>query len=275
MKDVCEAIWSCLVEEYMPFPGTEVWKGIAEDFQKLWNFQNCVGAIDGKHVTIQAQSNSGTQFHNYKGSFSIVLLAVVDARYCFRMIDVGAYGKSSDGGTLSSSAFGQALRHGTVNLPPDAPLPGAEGSMTFVFVADEAFPLRMNMMRPFPGHNLTPKQRVFNYRLSRARRMVECAFGILASQWRMYRRVLGVSPEVAEVVVKATCILHNFIRWHSANEEDSSSRALCTEPSAGMQGITQVGSNNASREALAVREKFATYFSSSAGEVSWQHAAVS
>lgn len=116
--------------------------------------------------TIQAPENSGTQFHNYKGSFSIVLLAVVDARYCFRMIDVGAYGKSSDGGTLSSSAFGQALRHGTVNLPPDAPLPGAEGSMPFVFVADEAFPLWRNMMRPFPGHNLTPEQRVFNYRLS-------------------------------------------------------------------------------------------------------------
>lgn len=83
-----------------------------------------------------------------------------------------------------------------------------------------------------------------------------------------------MSPEVVEVVVKATCILHNFICWHSADEEDTGNTALGTELSAGMQGITQVGSNNASREALAVRERFATYFSSSAGEVSWQHAAV-
>lgn len=275
MKEVCEAIWSCLVREYMPFPEMDEWKAIVEDLQKLWNFPNCVGAIDGKHVTIQAPANSGSQFHNYKGSFSIVLLAVVDARYCFRMIDVGAYGKSSDG------VLGQRLkrkvyhRHDDIDLPPDAPLPEAEGTMPFVFVADEEFPLRRNMMRPFPGHNLSPEQRVFNYRLSRARRMVECAFGILDSQWRLYRRVLGVSPEVAEVVVKATCILHNFILWQSADEEDPSSTALCTEPSAGMQGITQVGSNNASKEALAVREKFATYFSSSAGEVSWQHVAVS
>ncbi|RXN19678.1 hypothetical protein ROHU_025551 [Labeo rohita] len=145
VKEVCEANWSCLVGEYMPFPEMEEWKAIVEDFQKLWNFPNCVGAIDGKHVTIQAPANSGSQFHNYKGSFSIVLLAVVDARYRFRMIDVGAYGKSSDG--------------------------------------DEAFPLQKNMMRPFPGHNLLSEQRVFKYRLSRAQRMVECAFGILASQW--------------------------------------------------------------------------------------------
>lgn len=65
---------------------------------------------------------------------------MVGARYCFRMIDVGAYGKSSDGGTLSSSAFGQALCHDALELPRDAPVPGPEGAMPFVFVADKAFP---------------------------------------------------------------------------------------------------------------------------------------
>lgn len=65
---------------------------------------------------------------------------------------------------------------------------------------------------------------------------------------------MGVSPEVAEVVEKATRISHNFIRWHSADDEDP------TEQSAGMQGITQIGSDSTSREAPAGREKFATYF---------------
>lgn len=93
----------------MPVPTVGKWRQIAEDFHHLWDFPNCLGAIDGKHVQIQAPANTGSLFYNYKGHFSVVLLAVVDARYCFRVIDVGAYGRSSDGGTLAASAFGKAL----------------------------------------------------------------------------------------------------------------------------------------------------------------------
>ncbi len=131
----------------------------------------------------------------------------MDARYCFRVIDVGGYGRTSDCGSLANSSFGQALRGGTLHLPPDRPLPGADhrGTQPHVFVADEAFPLRKNLMRPFPGRTLPRERRVFNYRLSRARLVVENAFGILSSQWRMYRRVIEVQPDVVERCVKATC----------------------------------------------------------------------
>jgi len=80
-------------------------------------------------------------YFNYKGSFSIVLLAVVDARYLFRMVDVGLYGKSSDGGTLCASAFGRAFHQGTLDLPEDARLPGAEDlqPVPYMFVGDKAF----------------------------------------------------------------------------------------------------------------------------------------
>lgn len=68
----------------------------------------------------------------------------MDASYRFRVVDVGAFGRSSDGGILAVSLFGQALREGTLDLPEDAPLPGADdlGPMPHVFVADEAFPLK-------------------------------------------------------------------------------------------------------------------------------------
>lgn len=113
-------------------------------FKQRWNFPNCLGALDGKHVVIQAPARSGFQFFNYKGTYSIVLLALVDASYRFRVVDVGAFGRSSDGGILAVSLFGQALREGTLDLPEDAPLPGADdlGPMPHVFVADEAFPLK-------------------------------------------------------------------------------------------------------------------------------------
>ena len=157
MQEVCRAIWDSLVGDYMSVPTKQDWRDIAEGFSQRWNFPNCLGSVDGKHVVIQAPSNSGSLFHNYKGTYSIVLLAVVDYDYRFRVIDVGSYGRSSDGGTLANSAFGQALKSGTLDLPEDCPIPAAEGlgPMPHVFVGDEAFPLQKNLMRPFPGRNLT------------------------------------------------------------------------------------------------------------------------
>ncbi|XP_059894370.1 uncharacterized protein LOC132447556 [Gadus macrocephalus] len=174
VSDGVTAIWDCLVEEFMAVPTTEDWRLIAQQFEEQWNFPLCCGAIDGKHVVLKAPANSGSQFFNYKGTFSIVLLAVVDADKCFRIIDVGGYGRTSDGGILANS--------------------------------DEAFPLRTDLMRPFPGRILPRERRVFNYRLSRARLVVENAFGILSSQWRFYRRVIEVRPELAERCVKATYV---------------------------------------------------------------------
>jgi len=222
VAEVARAIWDCLVEEYMPVPTTEDWRAISADFYQRWNFPNCLGPIDGKHVVIQAPHNSGSLFHNYKGTFSIVLLAVVDTQYCFRVVDVGSYGRTSDGGTLTHSTFGQALVDHTLQLPVDALLPGAEhlGPQPHVFVADEAFPLCRDLMRPLPGANLPPRNRVFNYRLSRARMIVENTFGILSSQWRMYRRVISVSPENVDACVKATCILHNHIRRNTRTRRE-------------------------------------------------------
>ncbi|KAJ8351988.1 hypothetical protein SKAU_G00234640 [Synaphobranchus kaupii] len=272
VRSVCEAIWECMVSDYMPVPGAEAWRKIAGDYERLWAFPNCLGAMDGKHVVIQAPPSSGSQYFNYKGAFSIVLLAVVDAHYRFTLVDVGAYGRSSDGGTLASSAFGTALRLGNLDLPEDRPLPGADhlGPQPHVFLADEAFPLRRNLLRPYPGQHLGGERRIFNYRLSHARRMVECSFGILATQWRLYRRVLGVSPEVAECVVKATCILHNFLRWDYDGEDVPRTTTVPTDSQGAVQRIPRVGSNNASREAAAVRETFTSYFSSPDGRVPWQ-----
>ncbi|KAK7158518.1 hypothetical protein R3I94_004979 [Phoxinus phoxinus] len=181
---------------------------------------------------------------------------------------LGGYGRTSDGGILSNSAFGQALRAGTLHLPPDLLLPGAEdrGPQPHVFVADEALP--RNLMRPFPGRTLPPERRVFNYRLSRARLVVENAFGILSSQWRMYRRLIEVHPEVAEKCVKATCVLHNFMRYSEGREAPAVMGAghAGEEP---LPGLGRVAANNSTREALQVRKVFMEHFSAE-GAVPWQ-----
>lgn len=131
---------------------------------------------------MQAPSCSGSMFYNYKGTHSIVLLAVCDAHYQFVIIDVGNAGRFSDSGVLSSSTFGQKLESHTLSLPNPVALPGMQTSAPFVFVGDEAFPLRTNMMRPFPRKDLGQPEAVFNYRLSRVRRIIENSLGILAAR---------------------------------------------------------------------------------------------
>lgn len=255
----------------MPVPGADEWRSIAVEFEERWNFPLCCGALDGKHIKMKAPPNSGSLFFNYKGDHSLVLLALVDAHYRFRVIDVGGYGRTSDGGILANSTFGQALRDGSLHLPPDQHLPGAEhrGPQPHVFVADEAFPLRRNLMRPFPGRGgLTPEQRVFNYRLSRARLVVEDAFGIWSAQWRMFRRELEILPEVVENCVKATCVLHNFMRA-SADRLIPARRGAAAAHEEPLPGVGRMGANFAARGATNTREAFMAYFSAE-GAVAWQ-----
>ena len=163
----------------------------------ILNFPHCVRAIDGKHV-IQAPSNSGSTFFNYKGTYSIILLAVCDTHYHFLMVDIGDAGCHSDGGVLSNSAFGRALEDNSLTFPPSGSLPGMTSSQVlYVIVGDAAFPLKRNIMRPYPGKNLPESQFVYDYRLSRARRVVENSFGILASRWRIFRRPIIATPDHA------------------------------------------------------------------------------
>ncbi|XP_029944258.1 putative nuclease HARBI1 [Salarias fasciatus] len=270
IPDVVTAIWDCLAEEFMAVPGAAEWRSIAEEFEERWNFPLCCGALDGKHVKLRAPPNSGSLFFNHKGDHSIVLLAVVDARYQFRIIDVGGYGQSSDGGILANSTFGQALREGTLPLPQDLHLPGADHRhlQPHVFVADEAFPLRRNLMRPFPGRGgLTREQRVFNYRLSRARLVVEDAFGIWSAQWRAFRGALEILPEVAEKCVKATCLLHNFMRPAALHHVPAQRGAAAQDEP--LQSVGRMGANNATRDATSAREVFMAHFCEE-GAVPWQ-----
>ena len=95
--------------------------------------------------------------------------------------------------------------------PRQLPNDTEETHEPYVLLGDEAFPLRCDLMRPFARHGLTNERHIFNYQLSRARRVVENAFGILANQWRLYHCHIYLNPDNVTTVVKATVVLHNIL----------------------------------------------------------------
>ena len=115
MEETCEALWVSLVNTHMKMPTENEWKTLAERFKSRWIFPNCVGAMDGKHICFQVPPNSGSLFFNYKGTFSLVLMALVDADHCFSAVDIGSYGCNSDGGIFANSLLGQGLATNQLN----------------------------------------------------------------------------------------------------------------------------------------------------------------
>lgn len=211
VKETVEVIWNILQPVHVPVPTEDDFIKISADYMDIWNFPNCVGALDGKHVKIKCPSHSGSMFYNYKKFFSIVLQAVCDANYKFSVIEVGGYGRQSDGGTFQSSALFKLLSKKQLNIPTEQCLPHTQIRMPFVFIADEAYPLQENLLKPYSRQTLNPEKLYFNQRLSRARKTIECSFGILYAKWRLLPKAIETDEQHADVIIKTICVLHNII----------------------------------------------------------------
>lgn len=284
IHETCCAIWCSLSEEYLKCPSsTEEWLQIAKGFENRWNFSHCLGALDGKHIYIQAPANSGSLFYNYKRSFSVVLLASCDSKYKFTFVDIGAYGSQSDGGIFKNSIFGERLEKNDLNIPPEGNLPNSNITMPYFLVADEAFPLKHYLMRPYGGKNLTATQRVFNYRLSRARQTIENTFGILVARWRILKTTINAKAENIDNVVKAVTILHNYCLTEMGSESnslycppgfadsDGKENGGWRQEQVSLQSVGRLSSNNARIALYRTRDELADYFNSQEGAVEWQY----
>lgn len=138
-------------------------------------------------------------------------MAVVDADGLFLIVDVGEYGRNSDGRAFQDSNFGQLMQRGFLHLPNSTPLPGEQCDVPFYFVGDEAFPLKNNLMKPYSRRQLTNDRRVFNNRL-RGRKSVECAFGMSRTKFQVLSTPVYCNPDKVDIIVQTMCILHNIIR---------------------------------------------------------------
>ena len=289
INETCGAIWDVMYErDFLKPPNTpEKWQQVAQEFYEKWNFPNALGAIDGKHVVMQAPARSGSAFFNYKKQHSIVLMAVCSATYKFLLVDIGDSGRQSDGSVYANSNLGYAIENNQLQIPKAAKLPNSNRVLPYTFIGDDAFGLKPHMMKPYPLQNLPTDKRIFNYRLSRARRVVENVFGIAASRFRILRRPIISQVSKVVLITKAVVALHNFLmnisktsdnyNYCPQNFADRESRdgivlgewRKDSENITGIQDLDHLSSNNYSKNAAYVRDELKHYFNEE-GAVDWQ-----
>ncbi|KAL8596868.1 hypothetical protein ACOMHN_060676 [Nucella lapillus] len=208
------------------------WQGLADEFEQRWQFPNCIGAIDGKHIQIRSPGG-GSDYFNYQSYNSIILLALVDAKYCITWFSVGCNGRAGDAAVFSQSSLAECMEdeENRLGIPAPKPLPGRVDPVPYVIVGDDAFGLKPYMMKPYtfkstltssgaatdPAEMERRKQRLFDYRLSRARRLSENVFGILVAKFGVFQRAMRLSPDNATTVSLACVALHNFLMRRKDN----------------------------------------------------------
>ncbi|XP_036143374.1 protein ALP1-like [Monomorium pharaonis] len=288
IRDTCSALIRVLQVDYLKFPcSEEEWRVVATDFGERWNFFNCIGALDGKHVLIDPPQKSGSLYYNYKNNYSIVLLALIDAQLRFIYVDVGTNGRISDSGIWNKSTLKAHIDNNSLKIPPAAPLLGTETEFPFVIVGDEGFPLSTNILIPYPGASCTGRidRRIFNYRLSRARRCSENAFGVMAARFQIFRSPMRYDPHCAKEIVLVCCCLHNMLRSQVVgramytpsiflDKEDvfGGEMRLGDWRNESVQGIVNFvhqGGNRHSNPALQLRDMWCAYFNT-VRAVPWQ-----
>ncbi|KAJ8977069.1 hypothetical protein NQ317_017231 [Molorchus minor] len=180
-------------------------------------------------------------------------------------------GRLSDGGVYWESDLSNAIEMNILNLPEDRPLPGRIRPVPYVIVADAAFSLSTHIMKPYPFRGLPHEQKIFNYRTSRARRIVKNTFGILANRFRILLHTIPLKPDKAKIIIQACCALHNFLR------AELNKTYMGNNPDADIDrryrfvyGLSRQQSRRPRTEALRIREEFKEYFNG-CGSVPWQN----
>ncbi|XP_033098280.1 protein ALP1-like [Anneissia japonica] len=196
---------------------------------------------------------------------------------------MGAEGHENDASIFGRSALSKRMEAGSLNVPPPADVCGVK--LPHVILGDAIFPLRSWLMKPFSENNQTFEKRVYDYRLSRARRCIENAFGVMAARWRILCTTIKAGLDTVDAIVKACVVLHNYMiqtenahyipsgfidsecsghfkagEWRSVTKDDD-----------GLRRLNRQGSPNYSYSAKDVRDFFCDYFNSAEGSVPWQN----
>lgn len=214
VNKVCEAIvenlWSSSVSVHFPTSEEQVTEKIV-DMEERWQFPCCWAALDGCHIPIKCPAGGGEaakEYHNFKNFYSIVLMGLIDAKYRFVWASAGFPGNTHDSMILQATQLWKDI-NGSDAIPAISKKIGKVQVGPLV-VADSAFPFSTWLMKPYTCAILTPEERYFNYRLSCARMVTECAYGKLKGRFRVLYRKSECNEDTMKAITLACIVLHNI-----------------------------------------------------------------
>ena len=192
---------------------------------------------------------------------------------------MGHPGAAGDAQIYNGSDLKRLLERGQDPYPAADPLPYDDRDTPYFLVGDDAFSMTTNLMKPYGRRNLPHDEQIFNYRLSRCRRVVENSFSILVARWRCLLNKLLVRPQHAQHIVHACVCLHNLMRIrypqgqnHLLDREDGNHDLIPGAWREGRQllGLHNIGGNRQTRAGKLQRDYLKHYYCSPAGSVPWQ-----
>ncbi|XP_050824312.1 uncharacterized protein LOC127058370 [Gopherus flavomarginatus] len=214
---VAKAITELLLPKVVTLGNVQV---IVDGFAAM-GFPNCGVVIDGTRISILALEHQGSQYINRKGYFSVALQALVDHKGHFTNINVGWPGRVHDARVFRNTTLFKWLQQGIYF--PDQKITVGDVEMPIVILGDPAYPLMLWLMKPYTS-SLDSSQELFNYRLSKCRMVVECAFGRLKGSWCTLLTRSDLSQTNIPIVIAVCCVLHNLceskgetfmVRWEA------------------------------------------------------------
>ncbi|CAN7936967.1 unnamed protein product [Ixodes hexagonus] len=230
-REFCQVIVFVVEPDWVKMVSAAKLPDHIREFQAALEFPQGIGALDGCHFPVSPPKVNASDYHNYKGWYSIILLALVDHRYSFRYVNVGTPGRCHDAHVFRRSALAGVLEGPTLRIP----MVTMNGTgVSPVVLCDQAFPLTPNMLKPYPRKDVRAgsPQEGFNKALSSARRVVENAFGRVKARFRFIMKRMECDVDNARLVVRACCVLNNVcehfndgVESHWLREAQSEGRA--------------------------------------------------
>ena len=256
--ETCQAI-AKLLPRYVKIPRGDSLNEIVKGFEEYWGFPQAAGAIDGSHIPIIKPKESAADYYNRKGYYSIIVQALVDFRGRFLDVYMGWPGKVHDARVFVNSSLYQKGINGCLFPDMKKNINGVD--VPLVILGDPAYPALPWLMKPFPeNEHTTTNQKLFNYRQSRARMVVENSFGRLKGRWRCLLKRLDCDLNNVCDIVASCIVLHNICEMYG--DTCSEEWTYQDDPSTWSLPSSSHTSSTASRsDASIVRDAIMNYFS--------------